>query len=386
MSTCGSPLFMSIETPSTRTRWESFAASYLVQAALVTALVVFTIVSPKIADPLISHVTLIAPSFAAEVKPVPVQPAPVKVAARPLVKVKHLQPVQRARVVPPPPAVVPAREQVPVLQLQQPQRIQVMARVQEMEPAAAPAPRLEFLPPLPSPKIATYAGSSAPPTLAKVAPSKVQTGGFGDPNGVPVNAHGSDRPNIAAVGSFELPQGGGYGNGTGGTRGLRGTVASAGFGNGVATQIATGRAGNGRAHSAGFGNGVAQGGGNGNGGGQPHLQAAGFSNAAAPVPAEARQIRSLNSPPSSAPLSIQSKPTPLYTPEARQLKVEGEVLLNVLFTADGQIHVLKVVRGLGHGLDEAAQHAAQGIRFSPAMHDGHPVDSNVTLHIVFQLS
>ena len=39
-----------------------------------------------------------------------------------------------------------------------------------------------------------------------------------------------------AVGSFDLPAGGGYGNGSGGNSGARGTVASAGFGNGVAAQ------------------------------------------------------------------------------------------------------------------------------------------------------
>ena len=40
---------------------------------------------------------------------------------------------------------------------------------------------------------------------------------------------------IAQKGSFDLPSGPGYGNGTGGSRGARGVVASAGFGSGVAT-------------------------------------------------------------------------------------------------------------------------------------------------------
>ena len=61
-------------------------------------------------------------------------------------------------------------------------------------------------------------------------------------------------------------------------------------------------------------------------------------------------------------------------------------MLNVVFTANGKVEVLNVVRGLGHGLDESAQRAARGIRFNPARRDGHPVDSNATLHIVFQLS
>src|SRR5260370_34535782 len=54
-------------------------------------------------------------------------------------------------------------------------------------------------------------GSSAAPTIAK-APSQVQTGGFGDPNGVPARANDGKPVNIAQFGSFDLPAGGGYGN------------------------------------------------------------------------------------------------------------------------------------------------------------------------------
>ena len=39
-------------------------------------------------------------------------------------------------------------------------------------------------------------------------------------------------------------------------------------------------------------------------------------------------------------------------------KIEGEVLLEVTFEATGKLHVLRVVRGLGHGLDDAAVRAA----------------------------
>jgi TonB family protein len=86
------------------------------------------------------------------------------------------------------------------------------------------------------------------------------------------------------------------------------------------------------------------------------------------------------------PVSIQEKPTPVYTAEARKLHVEGEVLLQVMFTATGQVRVMRVLRGLGYGLDEAAMRAAEKIRFSPAQQEGRPVDSTATLHIVFQLS
>ena len=77
-------------------------------------------------------------------------------------------------------------------------------------------------------------GSSAPQTIAK-APEQVQTGGFGDPPGVPAKAGEGKAVNIAQLGSFDLPSGPGNGNGTGGARGSRGVVASTGFGNGIST-------------------------------------------------------------------------------------------------------------------------------------------------------
>jgi len=46
----------------------------------------------------------------------------------------------------------------------------------------------------------------------------------------------------------------------------------------------------------------------------------------------------------------------------------------------------RIVRGLGHGLDEAAVRAAQQIRFKPARRDGQPVDFPAVVHIVFQLA
>src|SRR5579883_440648 len=58
-------------------------------------------------------------------------------------------------------------------------------------------------------------GSSATPTL-NVPVQKVQTGGFGDPNGLKGEGKPGAHLVAAAVGSFDLPQGPGYGNGTGG--------------------------------------------------------------------------------------------------------------------------------------------------------------------------
>jgi TonB family protein len=86
------------------------------------------------------------------------------------------------------------------------------------------------------------------------------------------------------------------------------------------------------------------------------------------------------------PVEIVFKPTPEYTGEARSARIEGTVSLELEFTAAGDIRVLRVVRGLGHGLDEAAQRAALRIRFKPAQSDGRPVDSRATVHITFRLS
>jgi TonB family protein len=86
------------------------------------------------------------------------------------------------------------------------------------------------------------------------------------------------------------------------------------------------------------------------------------------------------------PVEIVSKPTPEYTDEARRARIEGTVALELEFTAAGEVRVLRVVRGLGHGLDETAQQAAVRIRFKPAQSDGRPVDSRATVLITFRLS
>ena len=86
------------------------------------------------------------------------------------------------------------------------------------------------------------------------------------------------------------------------------------------------------------------------------------------------------------PVEIVFKPRPQYTPEARQLRLEGEVLLEVVFTASGSLHINRVVRGLGHGLDDSALAAAQRIQFRPARRDGQPYDCAALVHMVFELA
>lgn len=85
-------------------------------------------------------------------------------------------------------------------------------------------------------------------------------------------------------------------------------------------------------------------------------------------------------------VEIVSKPRPRYTDEARKLGVEGEVVLEVLFGANGEVRVKRMVRGLGHGLDERAVEAASLIGFRPAQRDGKAVDIVATVRIQFQLT
>ena len=92
-----------------------------------------------------------------------------------------------------------------------------------------------------------------------------------------------------------------------------------------------------------------------------------------------------NQEPGIRPVEITFKPDPAYTEEARKLKVEGEVLLEVEFGADKTLHVNRVLRGLGHGLDETAVAAVNKMDFKPAMRDGHPIDSTAVVHVIYQL-
>jgi TonB family protein len=88
----------------------------------------------------------------------------------------------------------------------------------------------------------------------------------------------------------------------------------------------------------------------------------------------------------SAALEILDKPRPAYSDEALRLQIEGEVVLEILFTASGQIRVLRVLHGLGHGLEESALKAAMAIRFRPALEHGIPIDTVATARIEFQLA
>jgi TonB family protein len=90
--------------------------------------------------------------------------------------------------------------------------------------------------------------------------------------------------------------------------------------------------------------------------------------------------------PASTNLEVLSKPPVQYTAEAKQLKVQGDVILRVTFTAAGQVVIDSVVHSLGHGLDEEARRVAKLIRFRPATRNGQAVDMTTNITISFQLA
>jgi TonB family protein len=338
--------------PESRPPWKEFLFSSVTQALVVAFLLWVGVFRPQIFTPPARdyHAVELVPT------PVPVnhEPAPVKQFKTATVTPKIPAPTPLA-VKAPTRLPKPTPVETPV-----PPKMEVAAMKPDL-PAAKPVIPKELV------KTNVFStGSSATPTMA-APPQKVQTGGFGDPNGIPSKDAKQTQPvNIAQLGSFDLPSGPGSGNGTGGAKGAKGVVASSGFGNGVATGDGSGRSNNSR------GNGVVQ-------------TAAAFGDASA-TPAPTSKPRTQEEAPKTLPAQILSKPTPAYTDEARQLKVEGEVLLEVVLEASGKVRVLRVVRGLGHGLDESAVRAAQQINFRPAMRDGQPADSTAVLHIIFQLA
>jgi len=347
---------LTYEVPRAR-RWNTFVAGLAIDLLVVLVLIAVgsRLGTHVLVQPVANyHVTLIAPRIEQAPRPEP------------------------ARIVPPPPQEIaeletPRALPTPTVRIEPPRQPKVEPLQQELPRTELPKPEL--------PKIATFTPTAAVPAAPKQsqelktnvfeAPKsaiatvhqparEVQTGGFGDPNGI--SGQGDPKRHtvtVASVGAFELPSGPGKGNGTGGTHGVSGTLRSTGFGDGVASSVPRGRS-MGSVMPGGFGEVVAK-----RGDSLPQR---------------------IENKPEIQPVEIVFKPRPQYTPEARQLRLEGEVLLEVVFTASGSLHINRVVKGLGHGLDDSALAAAQRIQFRPARRDGQPYDCAALVHMVFELA
>jgi periplasmic protein TonB len=85
------------------------------------------------------------------------------------------------------------------------------------------------------------------------------------------------------------------------------------------------------------------------------------------------------------PPSLLREVKPDYTQEARRRNVEGDVVLEVVVRSDGSVGQVRLVQGLGAGLDQRAIEAVRQWRFSPARRHGAPVDVVVEIAVEFKL-
>src|ERR1700733_5892531 len=86
----------------------------------------------------------------------------------------------------------------------------------------------------------------------------------------------------------------------------------------------------------------------------------------------------------SAPQAV-STPDPEYTEEARNAKTQGTCVLWMIVDDQGRPRDIRVVRGLGFGLDAKAIEAVKQWRFQPAQKDGHPVNVQISVEVGFKL-
>jgi periplasmic protein TonB len=86
----------------------------------------------------------------------------------------------------------------------------------------------------------------------------------------------------------------------------------------------------------------------------------------------------------SAPEAV-STPDPEYTDEARRAKTQGTCVLWLIVDSNGHPRNIRVVRGLGYGLDAKALEAVQQWRFKPSLKDGKPVDVQISVEVAFHL-
>lgn len=86
----------------------------------------------------------------------------------------------------------------------------------------------------------------------------------------------------------------------------------------------------------------------------------------------------------SAPLPLFT-PEAVYTPEARKAQINGKCLISLIVDRQDMPQNLRMLKALGHGLDQNARDAVSRYRFKPAMRDGEPVPVVITVEVNFQL-
>lgn len=329
----------------------AFIPSILLHCLVIVLLGTVWVSSPTIRR-LVGHATVVAP----------LPEAPDRPASPKLVKVTRR------------PALVLPRNPLPTPVLVLP--IAPMAATPKLTPVALETPAVPAPAPAPPPKPTVRTDVFASITPAPVANPKpilpVEMGAFQ----VPVSNEKAVARKVMKTGVFDSGE-----RQTGGTGAPTVNVAAAGFGDAqLSMAVGSPRGAIGSHGDAGFGAAAAA---KAPAEMKPTVRAGGFdSSIAVPAALPKRQMEQVRP----TEVEILFKPRPAYTEEARKLKIEGEVLVEVLFKASGEVRVLRVAKGLGHGLDEAAAQAAANIRFKPAERSGMAVDSAAVAHITFQLA
>jgi protein TonB len=104
--------------------------------------------------------------------------------------------------------------------------------------------------------------------------------------------------------------------------------------------------------------------------------------AAAPVAAALPSDGCEDPPAKPKPVSV---PQPGYTDDAQAAAIEGKVRVQLTVDETGKVVDVKLIAGLGHGLDEAALAAARRATFEPAMRCGKPTSATFTISMRFKL-
>jgi TonB family protein len=75
-----------------------------------------------------------------------------------------------------------------------------------------------------------------------------------------------------------------------------------------------------------------------------------------------------------------------YPEEAHKNNIEGKVFVKAIVDESGNVVESKVLKGIGHGCDEAAVAAVKSVKFNPAVKDGKKVKAEVTIPLSFKLN
>ena len=79
------------------------------------------------------------------------------------------------------------------------------------------------------------------------------------------------------------------------------------------------------------------------------------------------------------------RPNPDFTPQAKERQVNGNVLLAVTIGKDGAVRNVKVLHGLGYGLDESAvDTVSRRWLFKPSTLNGQPVTVQALIEVTFR--